>query len=190
MDPEQAATDKKTIKQILDRYIQGDVHGIHYAVSIFIATVVLWLTVHKMAKSDPVWAISSMVATSDPLMKQALLFLRSRIINTLVGCAVGLLFIALGGHRLIMLPLAMAVTVLLSAYVVRIQTMWRQAPISAAFVISAGLEYHSRKHGFTAGIGRMNEVLFGCLVGVVVAWLVSVVWPLPDPTPAAPAGKK
>ena len=72
----------------------------------------------------------------------------------------------------------MAVTVLLSSYVVRIQTMWRQAPISAAFVIAAGLEYHSRKHGLIAGVGRMNEVLFGCFVGIVVAWLVSVVWPL------------
>jgi uncharacterized membrane protein YccC len=169
----------KTIERI-----QGDQHGIHYAVSIFIATALLWLIVHKMAKSNPIWAISSMVATSDPLMKQAVMFLRSRIINTLVGCAVGLLFIAIGGERLIMLPLAMAVTVLLSSYVVRIQTMWRQAPISAAFVISAGLEYHSRKHGFIAGVGRMSEVLFGCVVGVVVAWVISVLWPLPDPQAA------
>jgi len=32
-------------------------------------------------------------------------------------------------------------------------------------------------------------VLFGCLVGLVVAWLVSVVWPLPDPAPGSPASK-
>jgi uncharacterized membrane protein YccC len=166
----------------LERFIKGDMHGIHYAVSIFFATGVLYALVHKLAKANPVWAISSMVATSDPLMKQAVLFLRSRIINTLVGCGVGLSFIAFGGTRLLMLPLAMAVTVLLSSYVVRIQTMWRQAPISAAFVISAGLEYHSRKHGLIAGVGRMSEVLFGCLVGLVVAWLVSIVWPLPDPS--------
>jgi uncharacterized membrane protein YccC len=178
--PQAAKNGGAAIKKTVDRFVQGDTHGIHYAVSIFIATAILWLIVHKMAKSNPVWAISSMVATSDPLMKQALLFLRSRIINTLVGCAVGLLFIAVGGEKLIMLPLAMAVTVLLSSYVVRISTMWRQAPISAAFIISAGLEYHSRKHGFLAGVGRMNEVLFGCLVGILVAWLVSVVWPLPD----------
>jgi hypothetical protein len=61
---------------------------------------------------------------------------------------------------------------------VRVQTMWRQAPISAAFVIAAGLEYHSRKHSLIAGVRRMNEVLFGCVVGLVIAWLVSVVWPM------------
>jgi len=94
--------------KVLQRFIKGDMHGIHYAVSIFIATAVLWLLVHELAETNPVWAISSMVATSDPLMKQALLFLRSRIINTLVGCAVGLLFIAIGGTKLITLPLAMA----------------------------------------------------------------------------------
>ena len=165
------------------RIIRGDMHGIHYAVSIFLATAVLWLLVHELAKRDPIWAISSMVATSDPLMKQAVLTFRSRIINALVGCAVGLLFIAIGGTRVIMLPIAMAVTVLLSSYVVRIPTMWRQAPISAAFVIAAGLEYHSRKDGLIAGVGRMNEVLFGCVVGLVVAWLVSLVWPLRVTTP-------
>src|SRR5271165_4336620 len=168
----------------LDRFIRGDMHGVHYAVSIFFATALLWLVVHKFGKANPVWAISSMVATSDPLMKQALLIFRSRIINTMVGCAIGLAFIAIGGGRIITLPLAMAAAVLVASYVVRIQTMWRQAPISAAFVIAAGMEYHSRRHGLEAGLQRMTEVLFGCIVGLVVAWLVSGVWPLHEPGPA------
>ena len=168
----------------LEDYTKGDMHGIHYAVSIFFATAILWVLVHKMAEANPVWAISSMVATSDPAMKQAMQILRARITNTLVGCLVGLVFIGIGGDKLLTLPLAMAVTVLLSSYVVRIQTMWRQAPISAAFVIAAGLEYHSRKHGLIAGATRMGEVLFGCVVGIVVAWIVSVAWPLADAAPA------
>ena len=86
--------DKTSMVKAIDRFIQGDTHGIHYAVSIFIATVVLWICVHKLAKANPVWAISSMVATSDPLMKQAKLFFRARITNTLVGCGIGLFFIA------------------------------------------------------------------------------------------------
>lgn len=163
-----------------DRYIKGDMHGIHYAVSIFIATAILWVCVHMMAQRNPIWAISSMVATSDPLMKNALTFFRARISNALLGCGVALAFIAIGGSHLLMLPLAMAVTVMLTSYVVRIQTMWRQAPITAAFVISAGIEHHSRLKGLQAGVFRMSEVLFGCVVGLAVAWLVSVVWPLPE----------
>lgn len=174
----------------LERFIKGDMHGIHYAVSIFIATTVLWVTVREIGESDPIWAISSMVATSDPLLKQAVLTFRSRIINSLVGCAVGLLFIAMGGSHVITLPLAMAVTVLLSSYVVRIPTMWRQAPITAAFVIAASLQHHSRIGGLEAGVHRVIEVLFGCVVGLVVAWIVSEMWPLPEPVPAADAAKQ
>ena len=174
----------------LERFIKGDTHGIHYAVSIFFATAVLWVVVHEMAEANPVWAISSMVATSDPLMKTALLTFRARITNALMGCAVGLVFIALGGTRVITLPLAMAATVLLSSYVVRIQTMWRQAPITAAFVIAAGLEHHSRLPGLQAGARRMSEVLFGCVVGLVVAWVVSLVWPLRDPVAVTSAAGK
>lgn len=173
----------------LDRFTKGDMHGIHYAVSIFFATALLWFLLRMMTEANPIWAISSMVATSDPLMKQAWLMLRARITNALVGCLVGLAFIAIGGTKLIILPLAMAVTVLLSSYVVRIQTMWRQAPISAAFVVAAGFEYHSRKQGLIAGATRMAEVLFGCIVGIVVAWIVSVVWPLPDEVPAKQPAK-
>jgi uncharacterized membrane protein YccC len=174
----------------LNDYTKGDMHGVHYAVSIFFATAILWFLIRQMSEVNPVWAISSMVATSDPAMKQALLMLRARITNTVLGCAVGLLFIAIGGMKVITLPLAMAVTVLLSSYVVRIPTMWRQAPISAAFVIAASLAHNSRRNGLIAGAGRMGEVLFGCLVGIVVAWIVSVVWPLPDPEPAEPSANK
>ena len=84
----------------------------------------------------------------------------------------------------------MAATVLLSSYVVRIQTMWRQAPISAAFIIAAGMEHESRINGLKAGANRMGEVLFGCVVGILVAWIVSVVWPLPDAEAAEHAAKK
>ena len=170
----------------LERFTKGDQHGLHYAVSIFFATIVLWICVHKLAKSNPVWAISSMVATSDPMMKQAVSLFRARFINTLVGCGVGLLFIAIGGSRILTLPIAMAVTVLLASYVVKIPTMWRQAPISAAFVIAAGLEHHSRVNGLYAGSSRVAEVLFGCIVGLLSGYLVSIVWPLPE-VPAAKA---
>src|ERR1700753_4159149 len=85
-----------------DKYIRGDMHGFHYALSIFVATAILWICVHEMAQKNPIWAISSMVATSDPLMKNAMTFFKARIFNALLGCAVGLVFIAIGGSHLLM----------------------------------------------------------------------------------------
>jgi uncharacterized membrane protein YccC len=76
---------------------------------------------------------------------------RSRLINTLVGCAVGLLFLLVGEPTAWKFPLTLAITVLLASYVVRIQVMWRQAPITVAIVIVYELN--------TSLIGRLNRSL-------------------------------
>ena len=162
---------------LLQRFLKDDMLGVHYAVSLFIATTVLWIVVKEIGDANPIWAISSMVATSDPQIKQALQTFRGRILNTLLGCAIGLLFVAVGRTEW-QLPFAMAVTVLVSSYVIRIPAMWRQAPITAAIVIAGGLQHHDKLTGMEQGMHRVAEVLFGCVVGIAVAWLLSKVWPL------------
>lgn len=164
---------------LFERFVKDDMRGIHYAVSIFIATTALWILVKEVADENPIWAISSMVATSDPQMKQAMATFRGRIINTLLGCATGLIFLAFG-HTEWRLPFAMAATVLLSSYVVKIPNMWRQAPITAAIIIASGLQHHNTASGMELGVQRVIEVLFGCLVGIEVAWILSKLWPLPE----------
>jgi uncharacterized membrane protein YccC len=172
----------------LARWLGGDPLGVHYAVSMFLATTLLWIIVRTYGDANPIWSISSMVATSDPQVKQALQTFRGRILNTLLGCAVGLLFIALG-HTEWKLPLGMALTVLLSSYVVRIPTMWRQAPITAAIVIAGTLQHNDNLSGMEQGLRRVGEVLLGCVVGIAVGWLLSKVWPLPEREGAQPPGK-
>ena len=103
---------------------------------------------------------------------------KARIINVLVGCAVGLVFMLIGGSRDWKLPLGLAVAVLISTYFVPIKTMWRQAPITAAIVIASGLEHHSKLTGIEHGLHKVAEVLLGCAMGLAVSWLMSKVWPL------------
>ncbi|MCC6195606.1 MAG: FUSC family protein [Burkholderiales bacterium] len=165
------------------RFLADDLRGVHYAVSMFIATTILWFLVKAIGDANPIWAISSMVATSDPQLKQALSTFRGRILNTMLGCAVGLVFVALG-HTAWQLPFAMAATVILSSYFVRVPAMWRQAPITAAIVIAGGLQHHQKLTAMEQGLHRVAEVLFGCLVGIAVAWILSKVWPLPTPKDA------
>jgi hypothetical protein len=74
------------------------------------------------------------------------------------------------------LPLALAATVLVSSYVVRVKTMWRQAPISAAVVIAAAITSDSPANGIAQGLHKVAEVVFGCLVGVTVSLVMSKVW--------------
>ena len=169
-----------------ERLLADELRGVHYAVSLFIATTILWLLVQRLGDASPIWAISSMVATSDPLMKEAVNTFRGRIVNTLLGCAIGLLFVV-ADRSAWELPIAMAVTVLVSSYVVRIPTMWRQAPITAAIVIAGALQAHSEMTGIEVGARRVGEVLAGCIVGLVVSWVLSIVWPLREPSTDRPA---
>ena len=165
--------------KILERF-HGDLLGVRFALNVFIASAILWLLLRSISDSNPIWAIASMIAASEPIVEQAFLMIRGRIINALVGCAVGLLFIVVGGPHVWTLPLALSASVLLSSYVVRIQLMWRQAPITAAIVIASGLTHQSRLSGVEHGLHKVAEVILGCVMGLLVTWLMSKIWPMPD----------
>ncbi|MBX3026790.1 FUSC family protein [bacterium] len=158
--------------------LHGDLLGVRFALNVCIASAVLWYVLRHVADTNPIWAIASMIAAADPQVVEAKRMFRSRMINVLVGCAIGLLFLLVGGEKEWKLPLALGVAVLISSYVVRIQTMWRQAPITAAIVIAAGLMHESKLTGVEHGLHKVAEVIFGCLVGLAVSWLMATLWPV------------
>ena len=166
-----------------------DLLGVRFAVNVFIAAALLWYLLRHIADTNPIWAIASMVAASEPQVKEAGRMFRSRITNVMIGCVVGLLFVWLGRTEW-QLPFAMAVTVILSSYFVRIPAMWRQAPITAAIVIAGGLQHHEKLTAMEQGLHRVGEVLFGCIVGIAVAWILSKVWPLPEARSANASNKQ
>ena len=166
-------------------FAQSDLLGVRFALNVFIASAILWFVLRRITDTNPIWAVASMIAASDPQLKEAVRMFRS-VANVLVGCAVGLLFLV-GGPSDWKLPFALAVTVLVSSYVVRIPTMWRQAPITAAIVIAGGLTHHSKLSGLEHGLHKVAEVLLGCLMGLAISYLMSKVWPLPEPAKSATA---
>jgi len=171
------------VKDVASLLKGADSVGVHLALNIFVATTILWLVLRLAAGLDPIWAISSMIAASDPNVKQATRTFWGRIINAALGCVTGMVFLILGGSSDWKLPTALAVTVLLSTYVVRVPVMWRQAPITAALIIASGLTHHTKLTAVEVGLRRVGEVMLGCVVGLVVSWLASKIWPLPEAAP-------
>jgi hypothetical protein len=163
------------------RFVPKDITGIRFALNVFIGSAILWFLLKDVEDTNPVWAIASMIAASDPQVKEAARMFKARITNVLVGCVVGLFFLILGGHRDWKLPLALAVTVLISTYLVKISTMWRQAPITAAIVIASGITHNSKLTGIEHGLHKVAEVLLGCLMGLTVSYLMSRIWHIPEP---------
>ncbi len=170
-----------------ERFFEDDLVGVRFALNVFVGTTICWLTLKLISDSNPVWAIASMIAASDPQVKQAVRTFRGRIINALVGCAVGLFFLAIGDWTPLKLPIALAVSVLLSSYVVKVQVMWRQAPITAAIVIAGSLTHDSKLIGMEHGVHKVGEVIFGCVVGLMVSLAMSRIWPIHERKEALPS---
>jgi uncharacterized membrane protein YccC len=151
-----------------------------FAANVFIGSTVVWVVLRQFGGISPVWAIAGMVASVDPQQEVAARMFRSRLVNVFAGAVIGLGFISVGGSNEWTLPFALSATVLVSAYLVRIPTMWRQAPITAALIVASGLSHHSTAAGVEQGLLKVAEVVFGCLVGLLVSGLMSRLWPLPD----------
>jgi uncharacterized membrane protein YccC len=160
--------------------------GVHFALNIFVATTLLWIVLRHWAKLNPIWAISSMIAASDPRVEQAVKTFHGRLINSLIGCATGLLILVIGGKSEWKIPLALSASALVSSYLVRVQVMYRQAPITAAIVVAGALSQHSESSGIEGGLRRVGEVLLGCVVGLAVTWSMSKIWPLREPAAQKP----
>lgn len=155
--------------------------AIRFAINVALATTIVWYVLTTFTKSSPIWAIASMVAASDPQPVEAKRMFKARLINVLVGCVIGLAFLLFGAAKQWMLPIALAVTVLISSFIIRIKTMWRQAPITAAIVIAAALMTDSAQSGMQRGLEKIVQVIFGCLVGLIVSWLMSHLWLVKQP---------
>jgi uncharacterized membrane protein YccC len=173
--------------QVLDRVREDHLLGVRFAVNVFFASIIIWIMLRFLTDASPIWGMASMIASSEPVVKQGLKMFWCRLTNTLVGCTVGLLFLVVGEPTPWRLPFALAITVLLASYVVRIQVMWRQAPITAAIVIAGCLSVHSKMSGVESGLRRVIEVIFGCVVALAVSWLMATIWPVPDSDPAPKA---
>jgi len=150
--------------------------AIRFAINVFISTWIVWTILTLMGSTNLVWAGVSTLTCSDPQPKEAGKMFIGRIVNAIVGCAIGLFFIFIGGSKEWILPLAMAVTVLVSSLMIRIKEMWLQAPITAALVIASALGDTTNKTGIANGLRRVEDVIIGCCVGITISWLMSKIW--------------
>jgi len=153
--------------------------GWHYAVRLFLGTAVLWLILGPLRGTQPLWAVISMIFVTEPVLKNALEAFRYRILNTLLGCAVGLLFLLVAGPRDGLLPVAVMVTAFTATFLPQSPTSWRTAPIAATIVLASGLTSHSKAFGMHIALQRAGEVLLGGVVALCITWLMSKIW-MPD----------
>ena len=159
--------------------IPRNVMGLHYAVRIFVGTTAVWLLLRFVGDADPIWAVISVIVVTEPQLQTAWLTLGSRIVNTIIGCTTGVMFLLLAGPEVWVLPLAVTATVLVCTYVVRLSSSWRLAPATAALILASAVVEQSRIGGAEVALHRAGEVVLGCAVAFLVTWCMSKIWAAP-----------
>ncbi len=59
-----------------ERFFEDDLLGVRFAINVFIGTTALWLLLRGIADKSPIWAIASMIAASEPIVKNAIRMFR------------------------------------------------------------------------------------------------------------------
>jgi uncharacterized membrane protein YccC len=144
--------------------------GLRYAVRVLISGVIVWFLLGVVAHVDPLWGLISSVVVTDLKVQSAMTNFVSRMLNTLIGCVTGLVFLRLFGASAWVVLLAMALSVILSTDVVRVPISWRIAPITAAIVMTPAYLSHSPHAALTASLQRTGEVVVGSAVAVAVSF--------------------
>ena len=143
--------------------------GMRYAVRVLISGSIVWFLLAVVSHVDPLWGLISSVVVTDLKVRSAMDNFVSRMLNTLIGCMTGLVFLKLFGASAWVMLLAMALSVIISSDLVRVPISWRIAPITTAIVMTPAYLSHSAHAGLTAALQRTGEVVVGSVVAVAVS---------------------
>jgi uncharacterized membrane protein YccC len=179
----------ETSRSVLREFLHRNALGLHYAVRIFLGTAFLWLILGPQRNTQPIWAVISMIFVTEPILRNALEAFRYRLMNTALGCIVGLLFLGVLGPHDWLLPLAVMVTAFTATFLPQSATSWRTAPIAAAIVLASGLTAHSKAFGVQVAGQRAIEVFLGGVTALCITWLLSRIW-MPEDAPHEPASPR
>jgi len=146
--------------------------SLRYAVRVMTSGGIVWFVLARLAHTDPLWGLISSVVVTDLKFEGAVNSFVSRMLNTLIGCATGLLFLrAFGtwGASPAVVLLAMALAIIVSADFVHVPISWRIAPITTAIVMTPAYLSHSPQAALRAALERTGDVVIGSVAAVAVS---------------------
>lgn len=148
--------------------------GLQYSIRILIGCVIVWFVLGRINHPNPLWALISVIIVTEPELSAAFLAFNSRIVNTLIGCAVGLSFLYLLGPSYWSILLGIIVSVIVCTSFIRVPGSWRVAPVTVAILMTPSVLGGGRAAGLAAAIDRTEEVLLGSAIALLITYLASL----------------
>ena len=142
--------------------------GWQYAGRILLGCTIAWYALHLMHLHNPLWALVSVILVTEPELSAAWLAFVSRIVNTLIGVAIGLPLMYLFGPEFWSVLLGIALSVVICTRLIKVPGSWRIAPVTVAIVMVPSVLAASRRAGLSAAIDRAEDVLLGSAVALLI----------------------
>jgi len=143
-----------------------------YALKIALATLLVWPGLTWLGIPEPVWAVVTIAAVSDPDLSAAKKLVANRVTNTLVGCVVAIWTVVLFGATLYSMIGALAISVILVTSIEHYPANWRLAPITVAILMGGAVGGSQRVALHLAWL-RASEIISGSLAALLMAWVFS-----------------
>ena len=140
-----------------------------YASKIFLAASICWYGLTLAGIENPIWAVITVMVVSDPSLKTTFGLAKVRVINTFVGCAVGLASILYFGYSPINMILTATFTVACVTFTSRYPVNWRLAPVTVVILMDAGRLAQTHEEEFHYVMMRVMEIGIGCAVALALA---------------------
>ena len=144
--------------------------GLQYAVRILVGCIIVWFILQHLNHRNPLWALITVINVTEPELSAAFLAFKSRIVNTLIGCTVGLSFLYLLGPSYWSILLGIVVSVIICTSFIRVPGSWRVAPVTVAILMTPSVLGGGRAAGLAAAIDRTEEVLLGSAVALLITY--------------------
>lgn len=150
--------------------------SIVYPFRILLGCTIVWWSLYYLHDSRKIWAVISVIVVTDPDIDTLRIGTVSRIVNTMVGCVTGLLFIYVAGVNFWSLMAAIAVSVLLSTSFKNYPASWKLAPSTVAIIMVPSIsENISWQAAMEVSLTRTGEVLYGTLVAFLLGVALSAI---------------
>ncbi|PQA59284.1 hypothetical protein C5O19_06420 [Siphonobacter curvatus] len=147
-----------------------------YAFRILFGAAIAWMLLDLLHIEKKEWALISVAIVSEPDFGDLRRNTISRIINTISGCLIGIVFIVLTGVNIFSLFLAIAVAIFMGTLIKRYPSSWKLAPSTVIAVMTPAIfQQASWQDALEIALLRTSEVTLGCIVAFLVGWFFSVV---------------
>ncbi len=145
-----------------------------YAFRILLGGVIVWWSLDRLGDDKKIFGIISVIVVSEPdiaLLRESAV---SRIINTLIGSALGLACMHFMGINFGSLIVAVTSSVLVSTSFKKYPASWKLAPVTVAIIIIPAItENENYNIAMQVALERTGEVLYGSLVAFILGLVFS-----------------